>query len=219
VQRSYSRSDLAVVANRAGDWAALLASSRLAMLAAVLVTLVGCGKATSKPSVDEAGKEPAAEVDTTPAVQNPQDIALRGRATLTVSSNPPGCLVMVDLIPVKNEKEGLALTPCEVVVATGSHSISVERAGGRRATQVQEIQADRELEFDVSSESGELDDPGIWNAPLFEAAVGRPIALTALNTRQKELDVRSTSSVIGTAPRASTRRRGPVRIMTSSRQR
>lgn len=188
MQGLYSRSDLSVVANRARVWTALLTSSRAVMFAALLLTLAGCGKATSKPSADEAGKEPAAEVDTTPAVQNPQDIVLRGKATLTVSSNPPGCLVLVDLVPVKNDKEGLALTPCEVVVAPGSHSISVERAGGRRATQDQEIQTDRELEFDVSSESGELDDPGIWNAPLFEAAVGRPIALTALNTRQKELD-------------------------------
>ncbi|MDB5343415.1 MAG: hypothetical protein JWP89_1792 [Schlesneria sp.] len=188
MQRSFSRNDLSVVVNRASDRASWLASSRSAMFAALFVILAGCGKSTPKPSVGEVGKESAVEVDTTPAIENPRDIALRGKATLTVSSNPPGCLVLVDLVPVKNENEGLALTPCEVVVATGSHSISVERAGGRRATQVQEIQADRELEFDVSSETGELDEAGVWNAPLFEAAVGRPIALTSLNTRQKELD-------------------------------
>lgn len=185
MQRSIGRSDHLRIALLVRSE---LASRCLTIVGLGLLVLAGCGTKNSESQVDDGGKNAAAQPDATAAVQNPRDTPLHGKTTLTVSSNPPGCLVLVDMVPVKNENEGLALTPCEVVVDRGSHSISVERAGGRRSTQMLDLQEDRELEFDVSSSSGDLDDVSIWNAPLFEAAVGRPIALTALNTPQKELD-------------------------------
>lgn len=159
-------------------------------VAALMLHLAGCGSSTPKPDHDEHATETAADTDTTPPVPNPRDTPLGANrsATLTVVSNPPGCLVLVNMVPVRNENEGLALTPCEFAVPRGSHSISVERPGGIRMTQPVEIDGDRELEFDVSASPGETDEPSVLNAPLFDAAIGRTIPLATLNSTDRELD-------------------------------
>lgn len=154
----------------------------------LLIPIAGCGSGARPATDDRAAKEAAA--DSTAPIVNPKDIALAPEqsATLKVSSNPPGCMVFVNMVPVRTEAEGLALTPCEFRVPRGTHQISVERPGGKRSTQPVEVRDDRSLEFDVSSTPIELDDPSLLNAPLFEAAIGRSIALKSLNTSSRESD-------------------------------
>ena len=155
----------------------------------LLLAVAGCGSNSSKP-VGDSGNAPEGPADTAPPISNPRDIKLTdaNAARVSVYSNPPGCMVFVDLAPVHNDKDGLALTPCEFTLPHGSYSISVERPGGKRAAQPLQIEGDREVEFDVSSSPGELDEPSLLNAPLFEAAVGRAIPLASLNSTGKELD-------------------------------
>lgn len=160
----------------------------LIITAVVMLNLAGCGPSTPA-TVNNDQQGPAdPKGDSTAPVANPRDLPVQRAATLKIYSDPPGSLVYIDLAPVRNEKEGLALTPCEVEVPRGSYAVSVEKPGGKRATQKVDVQADRDLEFDVSSSPLELDDPSIMNAPLFEAAVGRSIPLRSLNTADKELD-------------------------------
>jgi len=123
-------------------------------------------------------------------VKNPRDVPLDPESSvrITVQTDPAGCLVFADLVPIRNEKDGLALTPCEFVVPSGLHTISVERPGGKRSTVQLDFSSDRTLEFDVSGSPGEVDDPSLLNAPLFEAAIGRPIPLTTLNSPDGETD-------------------------------
>jgi predicted small lipoprotein YifL len=167
-----------------------VASLSTLFAAALMLHLAGCGSSAPKPDPDKNATETADDSATVPPIRNPRDIPLGAdrSATLTVVSNPPGCLVLVNMVPVRNENEGLALTPCEFSVPHGSHSISVERPGGIRMTQPVEIDGDRELEFDVSASPSETDEPSVLNAPLFEAAIGRTIPLATLNTTNRELD-------------------------------
>ena len=51
-----------------------------------------------------------------------------------------------------------------------------------------QVSGDQDLEFDLSSAPQELDEPSILNAPLFEAAVGRSIALESLNSPDHDFD-------------------------------
>jgi len=156
----------------------------------LLMALAGCGGSSQPKPVAETPKGADDVADTTPPVSNPRDASPSESRTARVSvySNPPGCMVFVDQTPVRNDKEGLALTPCEFVVPHGSYSISVERPGGQRTAQPLQIRNDREVEFDVSSSPTEFDEPSLLNSPLFEAAVGRAIPLASLNTSSKELD-------------------------------
>ncbi len=154
----------------------------------LLLNIPGCGSGGKSDSGDVDGKNSAA-ADTTPAVVNPRDTAKEDPgAKITIYSDPPGCAVFVDYVPVRNENEGLALTPCEFTVSRGLHSISVERPGGKRAVQSLDTRNAQELEFDVTSSPNDTDDPSILNAPLFEAAVGRAIPLESLNSNDQELD-------------------------------
>lgn len=155
----------------------------------LLLAAVGCGSNSTAP-VGDPGNAPESAADTAPPVINPRDEKLTdaNAARVSVYSNPPGCMVFVDLAPVHNDKDGLALTPCEFILPHGSYSISVERPGGKRAAQPLQIEGDRDVEFDVSSSPGELDEPSLQNAALFEAAVGRAIPLASLNTTSQELD-------------------------------
>ena len=161
------------------------------LLCVLLWHLPGCGSSKPAPTDEErAANEAAGAADTAAPVTNPRDIPLDPQRSpkLAVYSNPIGCLVFVDFVPVRNDNDGLALTPCEFTVPRGPHSISVEKPGGKRATQQLDVQSFAELEFDVSSSPLDVDDPSILNAPLFEAAVGRSIPLATLNTPGKELD-------------------------------
>lgn len=163
---------------------------RIGILGLLILMQVGCGSSSSKSTAGGKGTEAASSEDSAAPIANPRDQKLdaSNSATLTVFSSPPGCMVFVDFVPVRNENESLAVTPCAFAVGKGMHSISVERPGGKRATQAIDVSSDRDLDFDVSSTPGELDDPSILNAPLFEAAVGRVIPLASLNTAGKEQD-------------------------------
>ena len=153
--------------------------------------LPGCGSSTPTPTDEERAENEAARAaeDAAPVI-NPRDVGLDPDQTpkLMVYSNPIGCLVFVDMVAVRNENDGLALTPCEFLVPRGTHSISVEKPGGKRLTEKLDIQGSQSLEFDVSSTPLDIDDPSILNAPLFEAAVGRTIPLATLNSPGSELD-------------------------------
>ena len=158
------------------------------MICLLLLNIAGCGSG-GKSETAETEAKAAAAADKTPPVVNPRDAAKEGPGTkVTVYSDPPGCAVFVDYVPVRNENEGLALTPCEFTVSRGTHSISVERPGGKRVVQSVEITSAQELEFDVTSSPNDTDDPSILNAPLFEAAVGRSIPLETVNSKDQELD-------------------------------
>lgn len=158
-------------------------------VALVLISLAGCGSSPSTTAVDERSRD-AGAADTAPPVVNPRDIKLAEDqvVTLTIQSTPAGCMVFVDMVPVRNDNEAMILTPCEVAVPRGMHAISVERPGGRRDTQQLDFKHDQRLEFDVSSSPSQVDDPAILNAPLFEASIGRAIPLATLNTPDQELE-------------------------------
>lgn len=154
-----------------------------------LLHVSGCGSSRKPDDSDDAGQHGTA-VDATPPVVNPRDIPLEegNGSKVAVYSDPPGCAVFVDFVPVRNANEGLALTPCEFTVSRGMHTISVERPGGKRAVQTLEFKGPQELEFDVTSSPSDTDDPSILNASLFEAAIGRTIPMQPLNSKERELD-------------------------------
>lgn len=155
----------------------------------LLMSLSGCGSSKPTTAVDERD-EGAGAAESAPLIVNPRDVKLADDqlVVLTIQSTPAGCIVLVDMVPVRNDNEGLSLTPCEFSIPRGSHVISVERPGGRRDSQQREIDHSQTLEFDVSSTPSQLDDPSILNAPLFEASIGRAIPLTSLNTPNQESD-------------------------------
>lgn len=163
--------------------------SRIASWLIIAVGLAGCNSSTpTKPAVPAGSGTDAADAAT--AVANPRDVKVPASetSTVTVYSNPPGCLVFVNAVPVRGEGDALALTPCEITVPHGHHAISVEKPGGRRKTEQIHVEGRRDLDFDVSSTPTDFDEPAVINAPLFEAAVGRSIALASLNTTARELD-------------------------------
>jgi hypothetical protein len=174
---------------------ARIAKSRLRLVLFLVCMLMwrlpGCGSSTPEPAdTGHAENDGGGAPDAAPPVVNPRDVPLDPERTpkVAVYSNPLGCIVFVDLVPVLSDNGGLALTPCEFPVPRGTHSISVEKPGGKRSTQQVDVQSNRELEFDVSSSPIDLDDPSILNAPLFEAAVGRSIPLATLNSPGRDFD-------------------------------
>ena len=166
----------------------------VAWMALILLGVSGCGS-SAKPNADDAdAKQAASDVPSDPPVENPRDLPA-GRhqlmAPLKVYSNPPGCLVFVGVEVVRGEGDTLAQTPLEVMVPRGKVTISVEKPGGRRATQRVEVPDTDQVEFDVSSAPEEGDkfaEPSLLNAPFFEASVGRSLELKSLNSPERDFD-------------------------------
>ncbi len=162
----------------------------------ILLGVSGCGS-SAKPQAGDAdadARQAAADLAADPPVVNPRDVP-PGRQQLLVPlkvySNPPGCLVFVGAEVVRGEGETFAQTPLEVLVPRGKVTVSVEKPGGRRATQQVTVPAVEEVEFDVSSAPEEGDkfaEPSLLNAPYFEAAVGRPLELKSLNSPGPDFD-------------------------------
>lgn len=173
-------------------WLHALSGNRLPQTVATLMIaaiLTGCG-GSAPPATDSGGPQTSETVDQTPPVQNPREIPLTPEtsARITVQTLPPGCMVYCDLVPVRTENDTLAMTPCEFVAPRGTHTVSVERPGGKRSSLQINLRDDQELEFDVSETPRELDDPSLLNAALFEAAIGRLIPLASLNSTGREWD-------------------------------
>ena len=168
----------------------------VSLIALMLLGTPGCGS-SAKPKADDTEadvKSTAADMASNPPVENPRDIP-PGRhqrmAPLKVYSNPPGCMVFVGVEVVRGEGGTFAQTPLEVMVPRGKVTISVERPGGRRATQRVDAPAVEEVEFDVSSaleEGDKFTEPSLLNAPFFEASVGRSLELKSLNSPEKDFD-------------------------------
>ena len=168
----------------------------VSLIALILLDLSGCGPSSQTKSDAEKSesKQAATVAASDPPVVNPRDIP-PGRhqllLPLKVYSNPPGCMVFLGVEVVRGEGGTFAQTPLEVMVPKGKVTISVEKPGGRRATQQIDVPAVEEIEFDVSSapEEGEiLAEPSLLNAPYFEASVGRPLELKSINSPEKDFD-------------------------------
>ena len=165
-------------------------------MALILLGVFGCGS-SAKPQAVDAEADPSAtasDMPTDPPVVNPRDVPpgpQQSMVPLKVYSNPPGCLVFVGMEVVRGEGDTFGQTPMEVMVPRGSVTVSVEKPGGRRATQKVDVPAAKEVTFDVSSAPEEDDkfaEPSLLNAPYFEAAVGRSLELKSLNSAGKDFD-------------------------------
>ena len=165
-------------------------------MALILLGVSGCGS-SAKPQADGTdadSKQTASDVPSDPPVVNPRDVP-PGRhqlmAPLKVYSNPPGCMVFIGVEVVRGEGDTFAQTPLEVMVPRGNVTVSVEKPGGRRATQRVDVPAAEEVEFDVSSAPEEEDrfaEPSLLNAPFFEASVGRSLELKSVNSPERDFD-------------------------------
>ena len=107
-------------------------------------------------------------------------------ATCRVYTDEPGYAVFVDGLPVRDESGEFVRTPCAVTAAPGTHSVTVAREGARDLTKTVAFSDDSEAVFDDRTTDGEPS--ALLNAPLLNAAVGEPVALTAVNSPRAELD-------------------------------
>ena len=99
----------------------------------------------------------------------------------------PGFAVMIDGEPVRNVSGDFVMTPCAVTAEQGARTITVFREGAFDLSRVVDVSADSEVTLEPSSDTagGGSD---ILKAPHLNAKVGRPVALTSLNSTSPELD-------------------------------
>jgi hypothetical protein len=150
----------------------------------------GCGRSDPQTDTslqttagsDDSGAPRSAAVPDTAADPAPKPAT----STLRVYTAEPGWFVLVDGEPVRNDEGELQPTPCAVTVAAGNHSITIARPATRDISKVVTVEDEREVVFDESPLPDETG--GLLSASYFNAKVGDPIALVALNSGGNEFD-------------------------------
>jgi hypothetical protein len=103
-----------------------------------------------------------------------------------VYTGESGFHVLVDGEAVKDEEGNAVTTPCAVTTEVGSHTVTVFREGYFDASEVVGVTEDGEVTFTP------LEDPDGANSDALkaqwrDAEIGKPIALTAVNSSRPEL--------------------------------
>jgi len=173
----------------AGEFRSAAASGRAALaLTALLLAACGCGGGGSTPDAlsPSPGPEPFREevlsVEAASRSPLPQFVAGRCR----VYTSEPGWRVFVDANPVAGPDGRPLLTPCEVVAAAGTHTVTVVLEGKLDQARQALFGPQGEAVFDTTEVPD--GDSALLGAPLLELPVGTPQALTALNSAGAERD-------------------------------
>jgi hypothetical protein len=104
-----------------------------------------------------------------------------------VFTTEPGFAVMVDGEPVRGADGKFVTTPCAVTTEQGARTITVFREGAFDLSRVVDVAEDSEVTLEPSNDAtgGGSD---ILKSPHLYAEVGKPIALTSLNSTRPEID-------------------------------
>lgn len=109
-----------------------------------------------------------------------------------VYTGEPGFNVLVDGEAVKDEEGKLATTPCAVTAKAGSHTVTVYLEGFFDTSKVVDVSEDGEVTFTPLADPDGTNSDAL-NASWRDAEVGKPFALTAVNSSRPELDPYLTS--------------------------
>jgi hypothetical protein len=162
-----------------------------ALLLLILVIVVpmlmsgGAGVDDLQTDNDEITEESDDDVDNdTPPQLAPPQFAT---GIVRVYTPEPGFAVLVDGEPIRGTDGEFVTTPCAVTAEQGARTITVFREGAFDLSRVVDVAADSEVTLEPSSDAtgGGSD---VLKAPHLKAEVGKPIALTSLNSSRPELD-------------------------------
>lgn len=104
-----------------------------------------------------------------------------------VYTSEPGFSVLVDGEPVRDVTGNFVMTPCAVTAEQGARTITVFREGSFDLSRVVDVTDDSEVVLEPSSDASGGGSE-ILKAPHLNAEVGKPIALTNLNSTRPEID-------------------------------
>lgn len=127
---------------------------------------------TTKPKPRSSKKKAVA-----PAVQKKPEVV--ETVTCKITTPEPGFVVFIDDQPVRDEKDKLVLTPCEINIAPGTYAIRVAKKGWTDLPKLLEVATDETFEQTPTYEPFAETNSAI-EAPYLEAAVGKPILLKSL---------------------------------------
>ncbi|NQV29240.1 MAG: DUF1080 domain-containing protein [Rhodopirellula sp.] len=132
------------------------------------------------PAVTEGSGETTARVLTLPPPQFSTGI-------VRVYTPEPGFAVMVDGEPIRGADGEFVTTPCAVTTEQGARSVTVFREGAFDLSRVVDVSDESEVTLEPSSDAagGGSD---VLKAPYLNADIGKPIALTSLNSSHPETD-------------------------------
>jgi len=152
---------------------------------AVSICLPGCG---SKPEPADTGPEVAPESGTA-QLPDPNEIPLPEFSTgvCRVYGGDAAAWVLVDGHPALSAEGNRLSPPCEVTAERGSRTITLTRPGYQDAQRVVSISQQAEVEFPPLQEVTESS-VSTATTPLFEWPVGKPFALSQINSPGAELD-------------------------------
>lgn len=104
-----------------------------------------------------------------------------------VYTSEPGFSVLVDGEPARDGEGDFVTTPCAVTAEQGARTITVFREGAFDLSRVVDVSDDSEV---ILEPSNDVTGGGseILKAPYLHAEVGKPIALTNLNSTRPEID-------------------------------
>jgi hypothetical protein len=158
----------------------------LVLLALVVPTLISNGGNDTDVSSSDDAEEDESGTDTgDEKFKLPAPVFATG--TLRVYTNEPGLELLIDGEVVRDLEGNPVTTPCEIVAAAGSHTITAYGEGYFDLSRTIDIEADGEITLSPSENAlGSASDAA--TSPHRNAEVGVPIPLATINTRRPEFD-------------------------------
>jgi hypothetical protein len=163
----------------------------VALLLLILVIVVpmlmpgGDGVDESQANVDAiSGEKGGNDVVAAPPQLGPPQFAT---GIVRVYTPEPGFAVLVDGEPIRGTDGEFVTTPCAVTAEQGARTITVFREGAFDLSRVVDVAEDSEVTLEPSKDlTGGGSD--VLKAPHLKTEVGKPIALTSLNSSRPEID-------------------------------
>lgn len=126
---------------------------------------------------------PAAGTET----RAPGPQAPRRPAKIEVDTPEPGFLVLIDGEPVRDAQGQLVLTPCEITLAPGRHSLVTAKDGWTDIVRIDDFSTGQKIVAAPEYQPFEQQTT-LWKAPYLSAAVGQPIPVASWNFSGRVLD-------------------------------
>jgi hypothetical protein len=160
----------------------------LLVILAVVVPMLfsdaeGTDVAQSDPDDGALNPNVGPEAATVPTLSSPRF----STGIVRVYTPEPGFAVLVDGEPIRNVAGEFVTTPCAVSAEQGARTITVFREGAFDLSRVVDVGEDSEVTLEPSDDAtgGGSD---ILQAPHLNAEIGKPVALTSLNSSRPETD-------------------------------